>query len=135
MSRKILFICRENACRSQMAEAFARKAFPSDVEIISAGLESVGEINPKAIQVMEEIGISLDVQYPKQITFELMDGATRVVTMGCIDYCPFVPPGIPVIDWSLDDPAGRDLNFFRVTRDEIKKRVDKLASELSNAVG
>ena len=104
--KKILFVCRENACRSQMAEGFAKRLLPN-VEIISAGLNAVNAINPNAIQVMEEIGFSIQDQSPKLLTAKLVEGASLVVTMGCIGSCPLTPPEITV-DWGLEDPAGKD---------------------------
>ena len=125
--KKILFVCIENACRSQMAEAFARKYLPN-TEIISAGLQAVDEINPKAVKVMEEVGIPMEDHYPKLLTPEMVKGADLAVTMGCIEQCPLTPREITV-DWDLEDPASKDLAFFRKTRDIIKKRVLKLVDE------
>ncbi|MHA1730796.1 MAG: arsenate reductase ArsC [Promethearchaeota archaeon] len=128
---KVVFVCKENACRSQMAEAFAGKLLPEGVEVLSAGLEAAGEVNPLAVEAMAEIGIDLSGKAPKNLDASTMDGASLVVTMGCIESCPFVPPGIPVVDWDLEDPSGRDIGFFREIRDEIGARVEELSHKLS----
>ncbi|GAB4314724.1 MAG: hypothetical protein Kow0069_16310 [Promethearchaeota archaeon] len=128
---KVAFICHQNACRSQMAEAFAKRAFPAGVEVVSAGLHPVDEVNPNAVKVMGEVGFDLTGARPKTITEEVMLGATLVVTMGCVEQCPLVPPGTPVEDWGLPDPAGKDLDFFRDVRDRVRDKVEELAKRLA----
>ncbi|MHA1338791.1 MAG: arsenate-mycothiol transferase ArsC [Promethearchaeota archaeon] len=128
--KSILFVCVENACRSQVAEAFGKVIF-KNVEVISAGLKEVENINPNAVKVMKEIGISMEGQYPKLLTKEMVDKADLVITMGCIDKCPLTPKS-KTIDWRLEDPKGKDLDFFRKTRDIIKQRIEELARKIDN---
>ena len=132
MKKSILFICVENACRSQMAEAFANQILEG-WKIQSAGLKETPEINPNAVQVMKEIGIEMIDQYPKVLTTEMVDEADLIITMGCIDQCPIVPKE-KTRDWALIDPKGKDLNFFRKTREIIKDRIQKLKIEYNNGV-
>ena len=107
-----------------MAEGFAKKILKG-VEIVSAGIKPAVEINPNAVIVMEEISFSIKDQYPKVLSLEMVKGADLAVTMGCIDKCPLTPREITV-DWGLEDPVGKNLEFFRKTRDEIKRRIEEL---------
>ncbi len=130
-SKKILFVCVENAGRSQMAEGFFRKYAPAGFEPESAGTQPTGAINPLAIQAMAEIGIDITIQTPKTITNSMIDGATRVINMGCMDResCPalFVKD---VIDWAIEDPKGKSLDDVRKIRNTIQKRVQELCKNL-----
>ena len=122
LRKKILFVCVENAGRSQMAEGFLRK-FAPHVEVISAGTNPQSELNPVVTQVMNEIGIDISNQKPKQLTDEMMKTCTAV-NMGCMDKesCPalFVKD---VINWSVSDPKGKDILQVREIRDQIKNQV------------
>ncbi|AMQ17822.1 arsenate reductase ArsC [Thermococcus peptonophilus] len=126
----ILFVCVKNSARSQMAEAFFNH-FNDDLRFkaMSAGTEPAEEIDPLARKVMEEIGISLEGQYPKLYTEEMADKAYIVITMGCLDKCPYAPPE-KTWDWGLDDPYGQPIEKYREVRDEIKRRVLKLIKDL-----
>lgn len=126
--KRILFVCVENANRSQMAEAFARLQGGSDVEAISAGSAPSGQINPKAIRFMAELGYDLATHRSKSL--DEIDGAfDAVVTMGCGDSCPWVPARQRV-DWSLPDPKHLDDDGYRRVRDEIAARVKYLLETL-----
>lgn len=133
--KRVLFVCVHNAGRSQMAEAFVShyaKARGLDVVGESAGTVAGTQINPVAVEVMNELGISMEGQTPKQLTQELADSADKKITMGCgvdADACPariFFTE-----DWGLDDPKGQPIEKVREIRDQIKERVETLLSELT----
>ena len=128
--KKILFACRENACRSQMAAAFARHMAGDKLDIASAGSETAAEINPTAVEVMQEKGIDMAFRNTRSLdeAIERLQPQT-IITMGCGEQCPFVP-GVERRDWDLPDPAGRSIDFMRQVRDEIEKSVQGLISEL-----
>lgn len=123
-NKKILFVCVENAGRSQMAEGFFRKYSSSGYEPQSAGTRPTNEVNPFAVEVMKEIGIDISSQKPKTISDSMMQDASRVVNMGCMDKksCPalFVND---VVDWAIPDPKGKSLDEVRKIRDMIEKMV------------
>jgi arsenate reductase (thioredoxin) len=132
MKQRILFVCVHNAGRSQMAEALANHlAKERDLDVVAESAGSTGGkvINPLAIEVMKEIGVSMHGQTPKVITKSMVDEATHVISMGCgvdTESCP--APFIATDDWGLDDPAGQPIEKVREVRDEIKRRVDELLS-------
>ncbi len=122
--KRVLFLCRENACRSQMAEAFLQYHGGALFDAQSAGDQPAEQINPSAVEVMAEKGIDLAYRRPRGID-KLEDGNhpfDLVVQMGCEMSCPLTPAG-RVEQWDLEDPAGRPIEFFRTIRDEIEGRV------------
>jgi arsenate reductase len=121
-TKKILFVCIENSCRSQIAEGFARHFGKDTLEVYSAGSKPSGIINPDAIKVMLEIGIDISKQKSKGFTDLPIKRFDYVITLGCKDICPFVPAD-KHIEWEIEDPKGKDFNFFRNIRDKIKNRV------------
>jgi len=122
----VIFACRHNAGRSQIAAGWcALLADPSKVRVLSAGTRPAENVNPAVVDVMREVGVDLSIARPQLLTAELARGATALVTMGCGDECPVVP-GLPVEDWALPDPKGRDASSVRETRDEIRRRVVSL---------
>jgi arsenate reductase (thioredoxin) len=125
----VLFVCVHNAGRSQMAAGFMSTLGAGRVEVLSAGSAPKDSINPIAVQAMQEIGIDISNNTPKVLTPEAVQESDAVITMGCGDVCPFYP-GKRYEDWVLDDPAGQGIESVRVIRDEIKKRVEQLLSEL-----
>jgi protein-tyrosine-phosphatase len=125
----VLFVCVHNAGRSQMAAGFMRTLGADRVEVLSAGSAPKDSINPIAVQAMQEVGIDISNNVPKVLTPEAVQESDAVVTMGCGDACPFYP-GKRYEDWVLDDPAGQGIESVRVIRDDIKKRVEQLLSEL-----
>ena len=125
----VLFVCVHNAGRSQMAAGFMNALGAGRVEVLSAGSAPKDSINPIAVQVMQEVGIDISNNVPKVLTPEAVQESDAVITMGCGDACPFYP-GKRYEDWVLDDPAGQGIESVRVIRDEIKKRVEQLLSEL-----
>lgn len=124
-----MFLCVHNAGRSQMAAAFARFLGDDLVEVFSGGSDPASEVNPAAVEVMQELGIDLTDEQPRRWTDEIVQTATVVVTMGCGDECPFFP-GVQYRDWELDDPSVRDTDEVRRIRDEIRLRVEALLEEL-----
>jgi len=125
----VLFVCVHNAGRSQMAAGFMNALGTGRVEVLSAGSAPKDSINPIAVQAMQEVGIDISNNTPKVLTPEAVQESDAVITMGCGDACPFYP-GKRYEDWVLDDPAGQGIESVRVIRDEIKKRVEQLLSEL-----
>jgi arsenate reductase len=125
----VLFVCVHNAGRSQMAAGFMKTLGADRVEVLSAGSAPKDSINPIAVQAMQEIGIDISNNVPKVLTPEAVQESDAVITMGCGDACPFYP-GKRYEDWVLDDPAGQGIESVRVIRDDIKKRVEQLLSEL-----
>ena len=125
----VLFVCVHNAGRSQMAAAYMRHLSKGRVEVLSAGSAPKDSINPQAIEVMNEEGIDIASEQPKILTTDAVVASDVVITMGCGDTCPFFP-GKRYEDWVLDDPAGQSIEVVRRIRDEIKKRVEVLLSEI-----
>jgi arsenate reductase (thioredoxin) len=126
--KRVLFVCIENSNRSQMAEAFARMHGGNDVEAFSAGSSPSGQINPKAIRFMSEVGYDLSKHASKSL--DDIDGDfDAVVTMGCGDSCPWVPAKRRE-DWALPDPKHFDEAGYRAVRDEIAARVKALLKNL-----
>lgn len=132
--KTILFVCVENAGRSQMAEGFFRKYAPDGYKAISAGTKPVSEINPVAIEVMKEVGIDISNQKSKDIAEDMMRNSFKTVNMGCMDKesCPtlFLPN---VLDWKLEDPKGKCIEKVREIRDEIELRVKELVANLQTS--
>ncbi|MBU4482464.1 arsenate reductase ArsC [Patescibacteria group bacterium] len=126
----VLFVCVENACRSQMAEKIANYFGKGVLKAYSAGSQASGKVNPNAIEVMKEIGI--DISKAKSKSFDSLPTKkfNYVITLGCKDVCPFVPAQSH-INWQIADPKDKSIEFFREVRDDIKKEVDCLIQELS----
>ncbi len=121
--RKVLFACRENACRSQMAAAFARLYGGDRWDVISAGSEAKGQVNPDMVAVMAEKGIDMGFAATRSLKSAIASHTPEViVTMGCGEQCP-VLPGVQRLDWDLPDPAGRPIEFMRTVRDDIEQKV------------
>jgi arsenate reductase (thioredoxin) len=125
----VFFVCVHNAGRSQMAAGYLNQLSGGQIEVRSAGSEPAKKINPVAVQAMAEDGIDIATETPKILTTEAVKASDVVITMGCGDTCPFYP-GKRYEDWVLDDPAGQDINHVRPIRDEIRRRVEQLISEL-----
>ena len=131
MSRpSVLFVCVHNAGRSQMAAAFLTHLSDGAVEVRSAGSAPAETVNPSAVQAMAEVGIDIAAARPKILTSQAVKESDVVVTMGCGDACPFYP-GKRYEDWVLDDPAGKGVEAVRPLRDEIRRRVEALLSDLN----
>jgi arsenate reductase (thioredoxin) len=126
---EVLFVCVHNAGRSQMAAGLVKLRSEGRVHVRSAGSDPGDEINPAVIAAMEEVGVDMSEEFPKPLTDEVVRAADVVITMGCGDACP-IYPGKRYEDWTLDDPAGQDLDAVRRIRDEIDERVQRLIAEL-----
>jgi protein-tyrosine-phosphatase len=131
---EVLFVCVQNAGRSQMAAALTDHYSDGRVHVRSAGSEPGEEINPNVVAAMDELGIDLSKEFPKPMTDEVVRAADAVITMGCGDACP-IYPGKRYEDWELDDPAEADLEGVRRIRDAIGARVRALLAELAPGNG
>ena len=133
--KKILFICVENAGRSQMAEAFFRKYMPKGFEAISAGTKPSTKVNPIVLQAMKEIGIDIENQTPKHISQQIISESDKAINMGCMDKesCPalFMKD---ILDWQIPDPKGKSIEEVRKIRDQIKTKVMILIKSLEENV-
>ena len=126
---RVLFVCVENSCRSQMAEGFARKLGADVLEAVSAGSRPSGKINETAVVVMREKGVELAAQESKGLK-DLPPGKwDYVITMGCGDACPVVASRQRV-DWGIPDPKAMPLPQFREVRDKIESKVRDLIAEI-----
>ena len=127
----ILFVCIENAGRSQIAEGFFNKSAPEGYRALSAGTKPVSQINPVVIDVMKEVGIDISNQKSKEITEDMMRNSFKTVNMGCMDKesCPtlFLPN---VLDWNWEDPKDKPIDKVREIRDEVEQRVKELVAGL-----
>jgi arsenate reductase len=125
----VLFVCLQNAGRSQMSQALFAHAAGGAHQALSAGTTPAEHVHAEVVQVMRELGIELADRTPRLLTRELAEQADIVVTMGCGDACPYIP-GKRYIDWDLPDPSGQPIDTVRQIRDEIRGRVRSLISEL-----
>ena len=127
----VLFVCVENAGRSQMAEAFFRKYAPAKYDVISAGTTPSSQLNPIVVEVMKEVGIDMTQQSPKTLSNEMIENSSKTINMGCMDKesCPalFVKD---VLDWNISDPKEKTIDDVREIRDQILKQVLILVKSL-----
>jgi protein-tyrosine-phosphatase len=132
MAKRLLFVCVENANRSQMAEAFARMLGGTEVEAYSAGSRPSGVVNPKAIAAMREVGYDLSLH--KSMSLDELPEVEFdfVATMGCGDACPLVRARMRA-DWTIPDPRHMESDEFRVIRDLIRDKVQGALLELGLA--
>lgn len=126
---EILFVCVQNAGRSQMAAALAEYLAPGKVHVRTAGSKPADSINPDVITVLGERGIDLTEAYPKPLSDSVINAADVIITMGCGDACP-IYPGKRYEDWQVPDPAGQSLEAIRDIRDDIQARVTALLRDL-----
>ena len=127
---EVLFVCVQNAGRSQMAAALLDRYADGRVHVRSAGSEPADQINPAVVEALNEMGVDISNEFPKPMTDEVVRAADAVITMGCGDACP-IYPGKRYEDWEVDDPADADLEGVRRIRDEISQRVRRLLDEVS----
>ncbi|MBI4684738.1 MAG: arsenate reductase ArsC [Nitrospirae bacterium] len=138
---KVIFLCTGNSCRSQMAEGFAREFAKDIIETYSAGLmETI--VHPKAIAVMQELGIDISKQQSKEIDRDFLRKMDIIVTL-CInaeEFCPWTPSEIKRMHWPIKDPVGtigteeQIMKEFRRARDEIKEKVKEFIDGLRKSV-
>ena len=125
----VLFVCVQNAGRSQMAQALYEARGGS---ARSAGSKPAAAVHPEVVEAMREEGIDLRGRTPRALDREAVEWADVVVTMGCGDACPYIP-GKHYLDWDLPDPKGRPREEVRSLRDDIARRVEQLVAELDRA--
>ncbi|MFF5935178.1 arsenate reductase ArsC [Streptomyces sp. NPDC012508] len=125
----VLFVCVHNAGRSQMAAGFLNHLAGDRIEVRSAGSIPGDQVNPAAVEAMQEAGVDISDQEPKVLTTEAVQASDYVITMGCGDACPIFP-GKKYLDWALADPAGQGVEAVRPIRDEIKGLVEGLIAEI-----
>jgi arsenate reductase (thioredoxin) len=125
----VLFVCLQNAGRSQMSQALFSCAAGNAHLALAAGTTPAERVHPEVVEVMRELDIDLSDRTPQLLTPELARQADVVVTMGCGDQCPYLP-GKRYIDWDLPDPQGQPIEQVREIRDEIARRTKRLAAEL-----
>jgi arsenate reductase len=130
--KKVMFVCKKNSCRSQMAEGFARTLGAGKISVTSSGLEA-STVNSTAVQVMEQVGIDISNQTSKPLSdFNYQDYDAVIYLCGCGVNLPESWVLRKVFeDWQLDDPDGQPIENFQRVRDEIKGRVRKLVQSLS----
>lgn len=130
-AKSILFVCVENAGRSQMAEGFFNKYAPKGYEAISAGTKPISQINPIAVEVMREADIDISNQKSKELTEDMIRNSSNIVNMGCMEKesCPtlFLQN---LLDWNIEDPKGKPIEKVREIRDEIDQRVKELVASI-----
>ena len=131
--KNILFVCVENAGRSQMAEAFFKKYAKNQFNVISAGIFPSSHLNPVVVSVMNELGIDLENQKPQLLSSSMIENSNKTVNMGCMDKesCPslFVKD---VDDWNIEDPKGKSIEDVRKIRDQIKNDVLNLLNSIES---
>jgi arsenate reductase len=125
----VLFVCIQNAGRSQMAQALFERAAAGRHQARSAGSRPAERVHPEVVRAMQELGIDLAANVPHKLDRADMDWADLIVTMGCGDECPYIP-GKRYLDWELTDPAGQPIETVRGVREDIDRRVRALADEL-----
>jgi len=125
----VLFVCRQNAGRSQISEALFRLAADGRHEVRSAGTTPAAHVHPEVVEAMREVGVELSDRAPHELDRADAEWADLVVTMGCGDACPYIP-GKRYVDWELRDPAGLPVDEVRAIRDEIRTRIAALVREL-----
>jgi len=128
--KTVLFVCAENAGRSQIAEALFNKYAKGRFKAVSAGTVPGKQVNPLVVEVLKEIGIDISGRKPKPVTNEMIKEADKIITMGCgTAFCPvnFLPK---VEDWALEDPKGKPIEEIREIRDEIDRKVKALIQKL-----
>ncbi len=131
---QVLFVCVENAGRSQMAEGFFRE-YAQKFEVVSAGTEPESKLNPVVVDAMKEVGIDITNQKPKLFSNDMIENSIKTVNMGCVDRetCPslFVKD---VLDWDIADPKGKTIEEVRKIRNQIKSNVLKLIKKLEDGL-
>ena len=132
MRPKVLFVCVENSCRSQMAEGFARQHGKGILDAWSGGSRPSGIVNETGIAVMKEKGVDLRAHVSKGLADLPTVKWDYVITMGCGDACPFVPSR-RTEDWGIPDPKNLPLEEFRKVRDRVEEKVKALVDEIRSA--
>ncbi len=126
---EVLFVCEQNAGRSQMAAVLTNALSGGAVHVRSAGSAPAHELNPSVVSVIAELGLDLSEAFPKPLTDDVVQAADVVITMGCGDACP-VYPGKRYHDWALEDPADLPIDDVRRVRDQIRSNVVAMLAQL-----
>ena len=126
---EVLFVCVQNAGRSQIAAALLRQMAGDRVHVRTAGSRPSGQVDPLVVEVLDEIGVPVVAEFPKPLTDEVVQAADFVVTMGCGDACP-IYSGRRYMDWPVADPIGQPLEGVRLIRDDIAARLKVLCHEM-----
>ncbi|QHY96857.1 Arsenate-mycothiol transferase ArsC2 [Streptomyces sp. S4.7] len=129
---EVLFVCTENAGRSQLAAALMRHRAKGAVRVMTAGSDPAAGIAPVVVRLLAEQDLDTGEEFPKPLTPEVVTAADVVVTLGCGDACP-VRPGRRYLDWDLPDLSGLDIESARSVRDALQSRIDLLTQELLSA--
>ena len=133
LPKNILFVCVENAGRSQIAEAFFKKYAKNSFNVVSAGTNPSPNLNPAVVSAMNEIGIDLKNQQPQLLSSSMIKNSNKTINMGCMDKesCPalFVKD---VIDWNIPDPKEKTIDQVREIRDQIEKEVLNLIAVIND---
>ncbi|RLI63106.1 MAG: arsenate reductase ArsC [Candidatus Asgardarchaeum californiense] len=125
--KKVLFVCVENACRTQMTKGFFN-TFTKKCMADSAGTQPANKVDPVAVKVMKEKNIDISVFVPKMIGFSMNNEFDFIITMGCINGRPITPQN-KINDWNIEDPKGKNIEFYRRIRDQIESNVKKFIYE------
>jgi arsenate reductase len=133
--KTVVFVCVHNSGRSQMAEALFNQMAQGRAQATSAGTQPADKVNSVVVEAMREVGLDIGANKPRLLTFDMVDNADRMITMGCGaeagDLCP--ASFIETEDWALEDPKGKPIERVREIRDQIKGRVAKLVEEIGRA--
>jgi arsenate reductase (thioredoxin) len=131
--KTVVFVCVHNSGRSVMAEAFFNQLAGGKAKALSAGTQPGDKVNPTVVDAMKEVGIDISGNKPKMLTFEMVENAAKMITMGCGAEAGEVCPAsfIETEDWALEDPKGKPIETVRRIRDDIRDRVQKLVDGLS----
>jgi arsenate reductase len=127
-----LFVCVQNAGRSQMSAALFERVAGARHVALSAGTAPADRVHPEVVEAMRELGVDVSTRVPRRLTTDLAQRADVIVTMGCGDSCPYIP-GKRYVDWNLPDPAGQPAAVVRAIRDEIAGKVRALLESLDEA--
>ena len=130
--KTVVFVCVHNSGRSMMAEAFFNQLAAGRAKALSAGTQPGDSVNPTVVEAMKEVGIDISGNKPKMLTFDMVEKAVKMITMGCGAEAGAVCPAsfIETEDWALEDPKGKPIETVRKIRDEIRNRVAKLVDQL-----
>ena len=131
--KNVLFVCVENAGRSQMAEAFFKKYAKNQFNVISAGTSPSSHLNPVVVSVMNELGIDLENQKPQLLSSSMIENSNKTVNMGCMDKESYPSLFVKdVDDWNIEDPKGKSIEDVRKIRDQIKNDVLNLLNSIES---
>jgi len=130
--KTVVFVCFHNSGRSMMAEAIFNQLAAGRAKALSAGTQPGDSVNPTVVEAMKEVGIDISGNKPKMLTFDMVEKAVKMITMGCGAEAGAVCPAsfIETEDWALEDPKGKPIETVRKIRDEIRNRVAKLVDQL-----